>query len=76
MDVFREFSIVIVFPVTVVADEPSEISTTSTGATTVVMDVEEGPMEEIPKPTVETRGPEFIRPLVTAMELPEGGIAK
>lgn len=64
------------YPITVATDEPSEITTTSTEATTVVMDMEEGPTEEIPIPTVEKRAPEFIRPLVTAMELPEGGIAK
>lgn len=40
---------------------------------------EEGPMEEAPEEEAtepEKRPPEFIRPLVTDMELPEGGIAK
>jgi hypothetical protein len=73
------------------ADEPSEISTTSTEATTIIADigdvpVEEVPMEEVPmdetpveetpQPSEKKQPPEFIRPLVSDLELPEGGVAK
>lgn len=73
------------------ADEPSEISTTSTEATTIMADIgdvpmeevpvekvpmEESPVEETPQPSEKKQPPEFVRPLVTDLELPEGGVAK
>lgn len=62
------------------ADEPSEISTTSTEATTVLADEEKpAPFEETTPRTTTTvvkKAPVFVRPLVTEMELPEGGVAK
>ena len=68
---------------TVSADEPSELSTTSTETTETTVtstvpadhDIPDAPLDER-YTSIVRRSPEFIRPLVPNMELPEGAVAK
>ena len=74
------FKFLVPFSFKVSADEPSELSTTSTESTVgstihVDRDIPDAPLEE-QHVSIVRRMPEFVRPLVSRMELPEGGVAK